>query len=156
MLNEKKKNVVPKLWQEAKVDIGNSDDIKIYYTGKFQDFTARYIIKDFYNSSQRQTQCFLLHQREKSLFWRHLSSACAFNLVSSKTFLFGKRVQIEKSPLNHLPNKPLFLRVCSKSLLKTLWEKEKLHVTSNFSFSHSVFYPSDQISAIFIKFKIVY
>ena len=27
------------------------------------------------------------------------------------------------------------------SLLKTLWEKEKLLVTSNFSFSHSVFYP---------------
>ena len=28
-----------------------------------------------------------------------------------------------------------------KSLLKTLWEKEKLLVTSNFSFSHSVFLP---------------
>ena len=35
--------------------------------------------------------------------------------------------------------KPLFLRVCRTSLLKTLWEKEKLLVTSNFSFSHSVF-----------------
>ena len=41
-----KKKVVPKLWQEVKVkvDIVTSDDIKIYYTGKFQDFTARYII----------------------------------------------------------------------------------------------------------------
>ena len=29
--------------------------------------------------------------------------------------------------------------VCSTSLLKTLWENEKLLVTSNFSFSHSVF-----------------
>ena len=47
MLNEKK--VVPKLRQEVKmkVDIVTSDDIKIYYTGKFQDFTARYIIKKF-------------------------------------------------------------------------------------------------------------
>ena len=27
------------------------------------------------------------------------------------------------------------------SLLKTLWEKEKLLATSNFSFSHNVFYP---------------
>ena len=45
MLNEKK--VVPKLWQEVKVKVYTvtSDDIKIYYTGKFQDFTARYIIK---------------------------------------------------------------------------------------------------------------
>ena len=42
---------------------------------------------------------------------------------------------------NPFPNKPWFLRVCSTSLLKTLWEKDKLLVTSNFSFSHSVFYP---------------
>ena len=34
-----------------------------------------------------------------------------------------------------------YSRVCSTSLLKTLREKEKLLVTSNFSFSHSVFYP---------------
>ena len=41
------KKVVPKLRQEVKVkfDIVTSDDIKIYYTGKFQDFTAGYIIK---------------------------------------------------------------------------------------------------------------
>ena len=41
-----KKKVVPKLRQEVKVkvDIDTSDDIKIYYTGKFKDFTAKYII----------------------------------------------------------------------------------------------------------------
>ena len=50
----------------------------------------------------------------------------------AKTWLF---------PVNPFPNKPWFLRVCSTSLLKTLWEKEKLIVTSNFSFSHSVFLP---------------
>ena len=43
-----KKKVVPNLRQEVKVkvDIVTSDDIKIYYTGKFLDFTARYIIND--------------------------------------------------------------------------------------------------------------
>ena len=42
-----KEKVVPKLRQEVKVkvDIVTIDDIKIYYTGKFQDFTARYITK---------------------------------------------------------------------------------------------------------------
>ena len=39
------------------------------------------------------------------------------------------------SLLNPFPNKPWFLRVCSTSLWKTLREKEKLLVTSNFSFS---------------------
>ena len=57
--------------------------------------------------------------------------------------------------VNPLPNKPWFLRVCSASPLKTLWEKEKLLVTSNFSFSHSVFYLFRELSAIFIKFEIV-
>ena len=53
------------------------------------------------------------------------------------------------------PNKPWFLRVCSTSLLKTLWKKEKLLVTSNFSFSHSVFYLFEELSAIFNKIEIV-
>ena len=41
-----KKKIVPKLRQEVKVkvDIVTSDDIKSYYTGKFKDFTAGYII----------------------------------------------------------------------------------------------------------------
>ena len=41
-----KKKVVPTLRQEVKVkvDIVTSDDIIIYYTGEFQDFTDRNII----------------------------------------------------------------------------------------------------------------
>ena len=41
-----KKKVFPTLRQEVKVkvDTVTSDKIKIYYTGKFQDFIARYII----------------------------------------------------------------------------------------------------------------
>ena len=51
--------------------------------------------------------------------------------------------------------RPLFIQHGSTRLLKTLWEKVKLLVTSNFSFSHSVFYPFGELFAIFIKFKIV-
>ena len=57
--------------------------------------------------------------------------------------------------LNPFPNNPWFSHVCYTSLLKTLREKEKLLVTSNFTFSLSVFYPFGELSAIFIKFKIV-
>ena len=35
-----------------------------------------------------------------------------------------------------------FLHPCMWCLLNTLWEKEKMLVTSIFSFSHNVFYPS--------------
>ena len=44
------KKVVPKLREDVKVKvyIVTSDDIKIYYTGKFQDFTAKYMIKAIY------------------------------------------------------------------------------------------------------------
>ena len=57
--------------------------------------------------------------------------------------------------LNPFSNKPRFLHVCSTSLLKTLWEKEKLLVMRYFSFSHSVFYPFEDLSAVFFKFEIV-
>ena len=60
-----------------------------------------------------------------------------------------------KKLLNSFPNKLWFLCVCSISLLKTLWEKEKSLVTSNFFFSRSVFYPFGEDSAICIKFEIV-
>ena len=46
---------------------------------------------------------------------------------------------------NPFPNKSWFLCVCRVSLLKTLREKEKLLVTSSFSFSHSVFYPFGEL-----------
>ena len=58
-------------------------------------------------------------------------------------------------PINPLPNKLWFLRVRSTSLWKTLWEMEKLLVTSNFSFFHSVCYPICKLFAIFIKSEIV-
>ena len=45
--------------------------------------------------------------------------------------------------------------VSAVQVLKTMWEKEKLLMTSNFSFSHTVFYPFDKLSTIFIKLKIV-
>ena len=47
---------------------------------------------------------------------------------------------------NPSPNKQVFWKH---------WEKEKLLITSNFSFSHSVFYLFGKLSAIFIRFKIV-
>ena len=44
-------------------------------------------------------------------------------------------------PLTLFQTSPVFLRVFSISLLKTLWEKEKLLVTSNFSFFPQCFLP---------------
>ena len=58
--------------------------------------------------------------------------------------------------VNPLQNKLWFLSVCRTSHLKTLREKKKLPVMSNFSFSHRVFYPFGELSSIFIKMKIVF
>ena len=71
----------------------------------------------------------------------------------SRRIYAENRINQKYIRLNPYPNKPWFLRVCSKSLLKTLREKEELLVTSNFSFSHSVFYPFEEHSANFIKFE---
>ena len=66
-----------------------------------------------------------------------------------------KRFADDNFKFNPFPNKPWSLCVCFTSFLKTLWEKEKLLDTNNFSFSHSVFYPFWELSAIFIKFGII-
>ena len=57
-----------------------------------------------------------------------------------------------REKLNPFTNKPWFLRLCSTSLSKTLLEKDKLVLTSNFSFSQSVFFPFGERSAIFLFF----
>ena len=44
--------------------------------------------------------------------------------------------------LRSLPHSPDFSHLWKRKLLKTLWEKEKILITSIFSFSHNVFYPS--------------
>ena len=57
--------------------------------------------------------------------------------------------------LNSFPNKLWLLHVCSTNLLKTVLEKEKLLVTSNFPFSHIVIYPFGELFAIVISFETV-
>ena len=48
--------------------------------------------------------------------------------------------------VNPFPNKPWFIPVCSTSLLKTLWEKEKLPRNEQFLlFPHSVLYLFEEL-----------
>ena len=82
--------------------------------------------------------------------------------ATAKNIDFGQPAQSELADLgrnifarNPFQNKPFLLHARSTSLLKTLWEKTKLLVTSNFSFSHSVLYPFRDFSTILIKFEIV-
>ena len=65
-----KKKVVPKLRQEVKVkvDIVTRDDIKIYYTGKFQDITARYVINKNINLKMK---C----KRQRTIVWDNVNRA---------------------------------------------------------------------------------
>ena len=50
---------------------------------------------------------------------------------------------------------PSFYMSAEQVFRKHWGKKEKLLVTSNFSFSHSVFYPFGELSAIFINLEIV-
>ena len=86
-----------------------------------------------------------------SYFWHHIFICC----WNGRALNWPIRKRVNTWCFNPFPDKPWFLRVCSTSLLKTLWEKEKLLVTSNFSFSHSVFYPLVELFVIFIPFQIV-
>ena len=96
-----------------------------------------------------------------SVYFNHSSWVIAlwWNCTGqSRLMLCNKELFLDKELLDVIypfPNKPWFLCVCSTSLLKTLREKKKLLVMSNFSFHLSVFYPFRQFSAIFMKFEII-
>ena len=97
------------------------------------------------------------------LFKMHFKmlSAICLNLDQSKILSSGNGLKncllyISSSyNVNPFPKKPWFLCVCSTNPLKTLQEKEKLLVTSNFSFSHSVFYLFGELFAISNELEIV-
>ena len=92
----------------------------------------------------------LLHNHVKNTVVLAIGSNCYYKVLQETT-----PSSMAASQFNPFPNKPWFLRVCCESLLKTLWEKEKLLLMSNFSFSHSVFYLYGKLSAIFAQFEIV-
>ena len=88
---------------------------------------------------------------ESSSFWEEW---WAYDGISGKLFLLTLHRNMYISTVfdsykNVIPlsnstlfqTSPCFLRVCNTSLLKIQWEKEKLLVTSNFYFSHCVYYP---------------
>ena len=96
----------------------------------------------------------------------HHAGTLAYPWMRSPCQNFGLFCQTRRNPSTEnttwlwehnysFPKPTLFLHVCSASLLKTLCETEKLLVTSNFSFSNSVFCLFGELSAIFIKFEIV-
>ena len=62
-----------------------------------------------------------------------------FNFTDDR-FRFFKREMFMQGDLILSLTSPAFY-VSSVQILKTLWEKEELLVTSNSSFSHSVLYP---------------
>ena len=98
-------------------------------------------------------QCKYMGTISKYIIMRNTKCTCYQPFYSTtKFFLKAQSLGRLNSVLFVSPfqNKPLFLCVCSSSLLKTLWQKEKLLVMSNFSF-HGVFYPFGEISAIFIE-----
>ena len=87
-------------------------------------------------------------------WWPVHLSMLSWKFFNKSTYTQPMELQGPHIQVNPFPNKPWFVCVCSMSLLKTMWEK-KLLATSNFSFSHIVFYPFQKLSAIFIKFEIV-
>ena len=62
-------------------------------------------------------------------------------IIGAKLGLQNSFLRISFLSLNPLPHNDDFLRTGENSLLKTLWEKKKMLVTSIFFFSHNVFYP---------------
>ena len=99
----------------------------------------------------------------KIVFVHTIAAGECFYVYILYTICFN-RVYESLKLFNPFPNKPWFLRVGMS--LKTMWEKEKLLVTSSSFFFHIVFYPFGELYAlvfypfgefyaVFIKYDIV-
>ena len=97
-----------------------------------------------------------------STWFRRKNSTCKFVLFIQKVNRFSNLSSKSKTYLILSQTSPC--SICSTSLLKTLWEKEKLLVTLVISpfptvfstlLENCLFYPSEELSAIFIEFEIV-
>ena len=78
-----------------------------------------------------------------------MSSASAFTFERYKILSFARLLTLSQTS-------PVFYVSAVQVFLQTLWKKEKLLVTSSFSFSHSVFYPFEALPDISINFKVVF
>ena len=67
------------------------------------------------------------------IFWMTCNKKKSNTSIRLKSFITECRVltAISKDSVNPFRNKPRFLRVCKRSLLKTLWEKEKLLISTH-------------------------
>ena len=94
--------------------------------------------------------------------WEWFKDTCDIIMV----YCFLKCIKMQTIPKHfvgistiafiHFPNKPWFLHVCSTSLLKTLWDREKLLIPGNFSFSlFPTMFTVLENFCNFIKFEIV-
>ena len=76
-----------------------------------------------------------------------------FEMLKRTPVSFLKTTKVPK--VNPLPHNPYFWRSQETSFYKTLWEKKKMLLTSIASFSHNVFYPSQNKFQIFCHFYFV-
>ena len=109
-------------------------------------------VTDFENQFQEVKIAFFTNVS----FGNVIAKVCLLIVTSVQTFeilCFQKYAGCCLLGLNPFPNKHWFLRVCSRSLLKTLWEKEKLLVMSNFSFFPQCFLPIWRTFCCFYKFR---
>ena len=95
-------------------------------------FRVAFLLKIFYN--------FCLGRKSRNFSLKFIYSVTIYLLLIIFTKSYGFRSKFQKcflrrfqrKGLNPFPNKPWFLRVCRVSILKTLWEKEKLLVSKIF------------------------
>ena len=77
---------------------------------------------------------------------------CVISLPQKRLLHMSKSITIRNKQHNY---QPMFLHIGSTGHLEILREKEKLLVTKQFPFSHSIIYPFGHLHAFIIKFKTV-
>ena len=137
-----------KQWQvQTKPQFEECDDESTFNVNLIRHFSSALDSRDLCDNSDRYVNAFTkyINFTQSPNYLKNLSKWLSKSEKSPQ--LWQKYTTAEtknKKPqvhINPFPHNDTFWGPWETSLLKTLWEKEKLLVTSNFSFSHCVFYP---------------
>ena len=96
-----------------------------------------------------------------STFSKITRNICYLQMLSTRTSLECFHLHPSSDDNQRLgqnlpfPKEALVFMCLQFKFFENTLEKEKLLLTNNFSFSHSVFYPFGEVSIIFVEFEIV-
>ena len=128
-----------RLWKLNRKKYGKSLKVKVYLLKKVENFVTKGKIARF-EQFLFMPQCFQKSSTADALESVYIWESFVFQLCFPKSYKFMLSLVCIREMVYPFPFADASWHKCSRQLLKTLWLKEKLLMTSNLYFCYYVFW----------------